>query len=206
MNLSSFPHFEAELIAEIEKAGTVSCFQSGAMPVKRGQLLRVSYLIEEGCIKVIQENQQGDEFVVAYLKQGDSFALSICEDSLPKTKISQLSFSVLVPSKLIALPFTEKDRLAMKYNSFYKYILHSAVLFAEFYREVIDHIVFHNMDTRIGYFLTRLSNIKQTAELTITHQEIADGLNSSREVVSRILKKMEDAGQIKMSQNSIIIS
>ncbi|MBY0479412.1 MAG: Crp/Fnr family transcriptional regulator [Chitinophagaceae bacterium] len=205
MNNSIFPHFEQELLDEIDQAGTVCTYPAGAYLVRKEQLLRGSFIIIEGYVKVTQENLHGDEFVIAYLKPGDSFAVSITEDSPIKNKLSLLTFTAIEPTKAITLPFSEKDRLAMKYISFYKYILQSAVMYYEFYLEVIDHIAFQNMESRIVYFLKRLSKIKQSNVITISHQEIADGLNSSREVVSRLLKKMEEAGLIQMSPNKIII-
>jgi CRP/FNR family transcriptional regulator len=68
---------------------------------------------------------------------------------------------------------------------------------------VIDNIAFRNMDERLEFYLKRSKANAGSTTLSLTHQEIADDLNSSREVISRLLKKMEQLGKIKLNRNSI---
>jgi CRP/FNR family transcriptional regulator len=70
---------------------------------------------------------------------------------------------------------------------------------------VIDNIAFKNMDERLEFYLKRRNTDSGKLILNLTHQEIADDLNSSREVISRLLKKMEQLGKIKLNRNSIEI-
>jgi CRP/FNR family transcriptional regulator, anaerobic regulatory protein len=101
------------------------------------------------------------------------------------------------------LSFQDKDRLAGKYDEWYSYILESSVMHYKVYMELVDSIAFRNLDDRIVFFLQRLSQARESTLLQISHQEIADGLNSSREVVSRLLKKLEMEKKISLGHNSI---
>ena len=68
---------------------------------------------------------------------------------------------------------------------------------------VIDNIAFKNMDERLEFYLKRAKTEAGQTLLNLTHQQIADDLNSSREVISRLLKKMVQLGKIKLNRNSI---
>jgi CRP/FNR family transcriptional regulator len=69
----------------------------------------------------------------------------------------------------------------------------------------IDHIAFRGMDERLEFYLKKHQETMKTNLITINHQEIANELNSSREVISRLLKKMEQFGKVKLLRNAIEI-
>ncbi len=59
------------------------------------------------------------------------------------------------------------------------------------------------MDERLEFYLHEKAKSYQTMSIEITHQEIAHDLNSSREVISRLLKKMENMGMVKLERSHI---
>jgi CRP/FNR family transcriptional regulator len=59
------------------------------------------------------------------------------------------------------------------------------------------------MDERLEFYLKRYTRETGKKNLELTHQQIADDLNSSREVISRLLKKMEQLGKVKLHRNAI---
>ena len=67
----------------------------------------------------------------------------------------------------------------------------------------IHHIAFRSMDERLEFYLKRNATTNQTNDILISHQEIANDLNSSREVISRLLKKMEQRGFVKLHRSHI---
>jgi CRP/FNR family transcriptional regulator, anaerobic regulatory protein len=198
-----FPHFTNELVEEIESLGTIHDFKAGDFLVRKGQKLRMTTIVISGCVKGFQENNEGSQFVITYLRPGDCFAVSVSEDSPEPDKIALLGFEATEATTTLTLSFANKDMLAKKYDQWYKYVLQTAVKYYAFYIDLIDNIAFQKMDSRIEYFLLRLRRIRNSNTLQITHQEIADGLNSSRVVVSRLLKKMEIDGKIKIDHNTI---
>jgi CRP/FNR family transcriptional regulator len=62
--------------------------------------------------------------------------------------------------------------------------------------DAFDQVAFRHMDERLRVYLKKHSEQLKTNDIYITHQEIANELNSSREVISRLLKKMEENGEI----------
>ena len=68
---------------------------------------------------------------------------------------------------------------------------------------LIDNIAFRNMDERLFFYLKRYAEINNSNLVNVSHQQIADELNSSREVISRLLKKMEQRNMLLLHRNTI---
>ncbi len=202
---NAFPQFEKELQIELIKKGSLKEFKKGEIILKMGQSFKNAYFILKGSIKVYRENADDAEFVVAYLEEGKSFAVSASEDSPSAIKESLVTFYALEKTIILNLPFNDKDILAKKFDSFFKYILATSVMYYGFFLDIIDYLAFKKLDIRLEFFLFSLSRITKNKKLHISHQEIAKGLGASRETVSRLLKKMETEGTIKMNHNEIEI-
>jgi CRP/FNR family transcriptional regulator, anaerobic regulatory protein len=198
-----FSDFPIVLRDEIENLGFQRFYRSNEMLIRKEERLRTMMILLEGCVKIFQENEQGKEFVIGYLKAGDNIAGAISDDSPDEQKKSLVSCLAIEPTRVLLLSFSTKDMLARKHDHWYKYILKSAVTQYKFYNDIVDSVVFQTLDQRIDYFLRKLSQTKQTTILNISHQEIATSLNSSREVVSRHLKRMELHGRLKLGHSII---
>jgi CRP/FNR family transcriptional regulator, anaerobic regulatory protein len=69
----------------------------------------------------------------------------------------------------------------------------------------IDHIAFRNMDERLVFYLRRHQEKLKSNIIPLTHTEIAQELNSSREVITRLLKKLADKGLVRLHRQHIEI-
>jgi CRP/FNR family transcriptional regulator, anaerobic regulatory protein len=202
---AAFPNFDEKLRQDLERVGILREYRSGECILKMGQLLPNTCVLLQGCAKMFRENKEGAEFIVAFLKRGQGLAVSISDDSTPANKKSLISFTAIETTHILHIPFADKDLLAKKHDGWYKYILQTAVMYYAYYLELIDSVAFEKLDYRIEFFLLRLSTLQDKKKLLISHQEIATGLNASREAVSRILKKMEREGKIKLLHNEILL-
>ncbi len=200
-----FPNFEPELQSALQAKCITRSYKKGKRFLLKGQSLPGAYVISKGLVSIYRANDKGNEFILSYLKTGDSFGMSVCDDSPALHKKAVVSFAAAEDVEILILSFAEKDALAGKYEQWYKYILSSSIAYYSFYLELFDCIVFQKTDARIGFFLNRLAKTRNTNELKVSHQEIAEGLNTSREVVSRLLKKMQAMGKIELAHNHIKI-
>ena len=66
-------------------------------------------------------------------------------------------------------------------------------------------LTFSNKDARLLEYLKKEARLKNISTLQTTHQQIAYDLGSSREVISRLLKKLEVDGFIKLGQGSVTL-
>lgn len=196
-----FPQFDLTLVTYLEDIGQVVWFKEGDIIMRPGQYFKNSLLILEGRVKLYREGDDGEEFFLYYLEKGNACALSmICAT---KNETSAIKAKAMTSVKALAIPIQHMDRLMKDHRQWYYFVLETyRGRFSELL-EVIDHVVFHSLDEKLEFYLKRqfesLGN-----KITITHNEIADDLNSSREVISRLLKKLESQKRISISRNEVV--
>ena len=198
-----FPQFPPELITELTGISSIKTFEPGEFLVRKGDTLLKTSVVLDGLVKLYHEGNDGEQFVITYLQPGHNFGIALSENGPVESRIALVNLIAMEPVTLLTMSFQDKDRLARKYDEWYSYILQSSVMHYKVYVELMDSIAFRNLDDRIIFFLQRLSQARESTVLQISHQEIADGLNSSREVVSRLLKKLEIEKKISLGHNSI---
>ena len=71
--------------------------------------------------------------------------------------------------------------------------------------ETIDSLAFLKMDARLYKYLTDKVKLTASSTLNITHQEISEDLHTSRVVISRLLKQLENEEKIKLGRHKIEI-
>lgn len=195
-----FPQFDLDLITYLEDIGQVVRFEEGDMLMRPGQYFKNSLLILDGRVKLYREGEEGEEFFLYYLERGSACALSmICAT---KNEASAIKAKAMTSVKALAIPIQHMDSLMKSHRQWYYFVLETyRSRFSELL-EVIDHVVFHSMDEKLEFYLKRQFEALGN-KITVTHQEIADDLNSSREVISRLLKKLESQKRISISRNEI---
>ena len=91
----------------------------------------------------------------------------------------------------------------VKYPSWRSFVIDSYNIRLNEMLEAIDTLAFMKMDQRLFKYLTDKVQIMRSTTLNTTHQEIAVDLNTSRVVISRLLKQLENEGKIKLFRNKI---
>ncbi|MBL7856972.1 MAG: Crp/Fnr family transcriptional regulator [Cyclobacteriaceae bacterium] len=203
MNMEKiFPQFDQELLQHLEKIAQVVEFEEGSMLMRPGQYFKNSLLILDGRVKLYREGEDGEEFFLYYLERGSACALSmICAT---KNETSAIKAKAMTPVKALAIPLSFMDGLMRDHRQWYYFVLETYRSRFEELLQVIDQVAFHSMDEKLEFYLKRQFESLGGNSISITHQEIADDLNSSREVISRLLKKLESQKRISVSRNEII--
>ncbi len=198
---SIFPQFGGPLIDHLEKIGQVVEFKEGDMLLRTGQYFKQSLLVLEGRVKLYREGENGEEFFLYYLERGNACALSII--CATRNEASEIKGQAVTPVKVLTIPLQFMDSLMKDYREWYYFVLETYRTRFEELLQVIDQIAFHSMDEKLEFYLKRQFNFLKSKTISITHQQIADDLNSSREVISRLLKKLESQHRISISRNEI---
>jgi CRP/FNR family transcriptional regulator len=94
----------------------------------------------------------------------------------------------------------------MKYRSWKEFMMYSYRQRFEELVSTIDALAFMNLDERVERFFRERYSATGSYIYTGKHQDIAVSLNSSREVISRILKRMENDGTLKLGRNKVDFS
>lgn len=196
-----FPLFEKSLKERLSELCSLKTFEPGSTLMQTGQYFKNTLLVVDGRIKLYREGEEGEEYFMYYLGQGNACALSmICATKQEK---SMIMAKAIERTTVLMIPIVYMDELMKDYKSWYYFVLETYRARFEELLEVIDSIAFKSMDERLEFYLKNQTQKLQTRQLNLTHQEIAGDLSSSREVISRLLKKMEQRGLVKLHRNYI---
>lgn len=197
----TFPSFSSELVKEVEINASIQSFETDTVIIRTGQYIKNTVLVISGKIKVYREDENGGEFFMYHLQPGQACAISmICAI---KNEKSQIMAKVVEDVELIMVPLPLMDKWMMEHRSWYEFVIGSYRARFEEVLEVIDNVAFRAMDERLEFYLKRHAAVCGCNELKLSHQEIATELNTSREVISRLLKKMEQRGLVTLYRNNI---
>lgn len=197
----SFPQFEPALIEMIEKEAVQRTFYAGDIIMRTGQYIKSTVLVLEGRIKIYRENSEGGEFLMYYLQPGQACAVSmICAI---QSQTSEIMAQAEEDTEVLMIPIQLMDEMMTKYKSWYQFVIQTYRGRFDEVLAVIDNIAFRNMDERLEFYLKRHTEANGKKQIDLSHQQIADDLNSSREVISRLLKKMEQRNLVKLHRNMI---
>ncbi len=199
-----FPMLELPLLEEMAAVGSIKFVQAGDVLIQTGQYIRSTVLVISGNIKIFRESEEGGEFLVYYLRPGNACAVSmICA---MKRDTSEVSAIAVDDSEVLLVPLERMDTWMMRYTSWNHFVLGNYRERFEELLQVVDQIAFRSLDERLEFHLQRLAKHSNSRTIQASHQDIANDLNSSREVISRLLKKMEQKGLVTLQRNQIILN
>jgi len=175
--------------------------KKGTVILETNNYIRHIPFILSGLAKVYREDNDGNEVLLYYIKPGESCIMSIT--TYLRDDKSSIKAIIEEDATLIALPSEEFNKHLKKYPPLNEFVYS---LFQEKYLELIDFIqlvTFSRQEDRLIKYLRKEAELKGSNELKITHKKIAEDLATSREVVSRLLKKLQDRNILK--QKHLII-
>lgn len=191
-----------ELATKILEYSSVVEVNKGVEVLKEGQYVKVIPIVIQGLLKVFTR-QEEKELLLYYIQPSEScimsFSASLSNDkSNVYAKTAEDSVLILIPSDKI----NELTRQHPEFNT----LFHQQ--FKVRYNDLLDTInqlVFTNLDQRLYHFLKESSKVRKENPLFISHREIASELGTAREVVSRVMKKLEKEQKVTQNQDSITI-
>lgn len=198
-----FPEFEPALLENIFSSATIKEIPAGQVLMRSGQFIRSTVLVLDGLIKIYRTDEEGNEFFMYHIGPGEACALSMTCAIASQT--SAISAKTSKPSQILMVPIEKMDEWMGAYRSWYQFVVRTYRLRFDELLQTLDSVAFRHMDERIEFYLKRHMDKLGTKIIPITHQEIAQELNSSREVVSRLLKKLAEMGKIKLNRYNIEI-
>jgi CRP/FNR family transcriptional regulator len=197
-----FSHLNPELVSEIISVSLNKDIPKGSIILREGQYVKVIPIVTEGLIKVFSRHED-KELLLYYIKPNESCIMSFAA-SLKNE-----------PSKIFAI--TEEDTTALllpvdKISGWIKQFPDFNSLFFQQYNmrysellDTINHILFDKMDKRLYDYLQEKYKLTNKNPLKVSHRQIANDLGTAREVISRVMKKLESEGKVKQLTGSIEI-
>ena len=195
--------FENELLQEINNVGVFKEIPEDFTLIEVGQYIKSMPLLVSGVIKILREDTDGDELLLYFLEKGHTCAMTLsCCIGNSKSEIKAIAET---DSKLIMVPIQKMEEWTSKYKTWRNFVFNSYHNRLMEMLDTIDNIAFLKMDKRLLKYLHDKVKVTNDREINSTHQEIAYDLHTSRVVISRLLKTLENQNVIVLQRNRIIL-
>ena len=196
-----FPFFESGLRQAISESGTFKEFEAQQELIREDQYIRSFPIVISGLIKVCRTDEAGNELLLYYLRPGEVCTVSLicCMDrtrSRVKAIAEEDTSTILIHVELL-------DSWMTRFQTWKEYVMRSMQMRFDELLNALDSIAFMKMDERLEKFFTDRYHSSGSKIFEGSHQDVALAMNSSREVISRLLKQMEKNGLISLSRGRI---
>lgn len=195
-----FNYLGLDLLNQLFENAIIKQFDSNIELVREGQYVKFIPIVISGLVKVYTQIEE-KELLLYYIKPEQSCIMSFssCINN-DKSKV----FAITEESSTILLIPSEK---MVNWISVFPNI--NKLFYQQYdlrYSELVDtihHLLYDKLDKRIFDYLKEKISITQKNPIKITHKEIANDLGTAREVVSRLIKKLEKQNIVKQHHDSI---
>ena len=193
--------FESALIQEINQVGTYREIEAGTEIIRTGEYIKSIPLLLSGAIKVIREYDDGEELLLYYVEEGNtcSMSMSCCVEQ----RKSQIKAVAELDTLIIMIQIKKMEEGLGRYQSWRTFVFSNYQNRIEEVLQSLERVAFERLDERLEDYLKEKARINSEHSVFQTHKEIAEELHSSRVVISRLLKKLEQMGNIKLHRNHI---
>jgi CRP/FNR family transcriptional regulator len=193
--------FESELIEEMIKRGTPVSIPSGKVILDIGQTVRTMPLILSGLIKVSRLDDQGNELFLYYVNPQESCAMTFtcCMQQYP----SEIRAVAEEDTDILMLPVSVMDEWLVKYPTWKSFVMRTIHFRFQELLGMVDQIAFQKLDERLVHYLNEKARVTNSPLLNLSHEQVANDLATSRVVVSRLLKKLENEKKLLLYRNQI---
>ena len=194
---------ESKLVEDIAKIGRLKKVKEGQSVITPGDTSNEVPIVLEGLLKVSRQDANHNEILLYYLEGGETCAMSItcCQEG----KKNNIKVIAEEDSILWMIPIAYMDTWVQKYSSFRRFVFNSYQTRFDELLHTLDSVTFMKMDERLYKYLLDTKQATGSFEINKTHEQIARELNTSRVVVSRLLKQLEKEDKIEQHRNRIEI-
>lgn len=192
-----------ELLDSLLKEGTVKTLAADTIIIDENDYIRNVPIVLSGTIKVFKLDEDGREILLYYIKPGESCVMSFLGAICNST--SKIRAVVEEESQVLLLPIHKATDLIRSNPAWLEFIFQLYNTRFEELLEVVNAVVFQNMDGRLWELLQKKAKMTGASDIVTTHQQLADELGTAREVVSRLLKQLEKKNKIQLARNKISI-
>ena len=193
--------FEDALIDEIAHVSLIREFEPGDVLIDFGDYIKKMPLLIDGAIKILREDFDEGELLLYFIEKGDTCAMTMA-CCLGETQ-SEIRAVAETKGTVIMIPIAKMEEWIGKYKSWRNFVFNSYNNRLKEMLSAIDNLAFMNMEERLMNYLYDKSKVNNSLFVSNTHQEIAYDLHTSRVVVSRLLKALENEGKIRLHRASI---
>lgn len=192
---------EQTLIDEIIEFGKITQYKEGDVIIEYNKMIKAMPIVLSGSIRVMRQEDAGREILLYYLSSNESCAMAYtCCMEARKSEIKAIAET---DTTIISIPHTKLDEWLVKYPSWKSYVFNS---FTSRFNELLkslESIAFQKLDDRLVRYLKNKTAASGKMVVSASHQQIADELGTSRVVISRLLKMLENENKVILYRNEL---
>lgn len=192
-----------ELIAKLKQYSTEKMYREGEVILDENASIRAIPIVTKGTLKVMRTEEDGREILLYYIKAGESCIMSFLGGMHDEK--SKVKAEVEEDAEILFLPMEKVSLFINEYPEWLDYIFRLYHKRFEELLEIINAIAFKKMDERLLNLLHKKEELSGSKILSITHEQLANELGTARVVVSRLLKQLEENGNLKLGRNKITL-
>ena len=197
------PLFHTELSQAVTSFGQVKKIEAGTSLLSENSYIQVIPIVLKGSLRVMRTDEDGKEILLYYIKKGESCIMSFLGGIHHET--SKVTAVAEEDSEILLIPVSKAGEWVKEFPEWTDFIFKLYHKRFEELLAVVNAVAFQKLDDRIMQLLKQKSVLHNTKEVKITHQQLADELGTTREVVSRLVKQMENDGLIRLSRNKVTL-
>jgi CRP/FNR family transcriptional regulator len=193
--------FENDLINEIIAVGEVHSLKEGDVIMDYGKSIHFMPIILSGTIRVMRKDEEDREIILYYLSDNESCAMAYA--CCMEAKRSEIKAIAEDNVELITIPHNKLDEWLFKYPSWKSYVFSS---FTHRFNELLkslESVAFHKLDERLVNYLKNKAKVSGKSSILLSHNQIAEEMGTSRVVISRLLKQLENDKKLILYRNEI---
>lgn len=195
--------FHSLLNEEVYATGQIKTFPADTVILNMNAYVKTIPIVLSGSIRVLQEDEDGQEILLYYIKPGESCIMSLLAGLHNNT--SKIKAIIEEDAEILMLPVEKTGEWIRKFPEWTDFMFNLYQKRFEELLEVVNALAFQKLDARLLQLLHQKSELFKTSQLHVTHKQLADELGTTREAVSRVLKQMENSGLIELSRNKIAL-
>ena len=193
--------FEPELLKELEQNAKVVSVAAGETIIEIGQTVRFMPIILTGNIRVYRQDDEGRDLLLYYVNPNESCAMTFtcCMQEYP----SEIRAVAEDDVTFLAIPITKMDEWLLRYPTWKSFVMRTIRSRFNEMLAIIDQIAFHKLDERLVHFLKEKSKVTGSSLVNLSHEQIAAELGTTRVVISRLLKTLENQKKVLLYRNQV---
>lgn len=198
--MKTLPFEEKSLLAELETSALRKKLAAGDSLMNPGDSVTHVPIVLSGTLRILVQNMKGNEHFLYHIFPGETCAMSLtCCQTQRKSEIRAVAED---QTEVLLIPITKVEEW-MKFPEWKKFVGNAqAQRFSELL-ETIELMAFSRLDEQLWDYLVKRAQALGSKTLHITHQEIANELNSPREVITRLLHQLREKGKLQLARNTI---
>ncbi len=193
--------FELDLLQELKEHAQVLVIPEGTVIMNLGQVIKVMPIVLTGTVKISRLSELGSELLMYYVNPMESCAMTLT--SCMQQKPSEVEAVTESEVDLLAIPVEFMTKWMNRYPSWREFVMQTIQSRFEEMLNTIDQLAFQKLDSRLEYYLKEKSRITNSSLINLSHEQIAQELATSRVVISRLLKKLENNKKVRLYRSQI---